>query len=129
MVINNRPVIIPQKPVTQTTPVNQKNNISTGKAGFGEILKDKIQEQSDVKISKHAELRMNARNIKISENQMERIKNGIDKAQEKGVRDSLMLIDNIALVVNVKNRTVVTAANTQELKENVFTNIDGAVIV
>jgi len=129
MVINNRPVIIPQKPVTQTTPVNQKNNISTGKAGFGEILKDKIQEQSDVKISKHAELRLNARNIKISENQMERIKNGIDKAQEKGVRDSLMLIDNIALVVNVKNRTVVTAANTQELKENVFTNIDGAVIV
>lgn len=129
MVINNRPVIMPQKPVTQTNPVQQKNNISTGKTGFGDILQDKIKQQSDVKISKHAELRMDARNIKINENQMKRIKQGIDKAQEKGVKDSLMLVDNIALVVNVKNRTVVTAANTQELKENVFTNIDGAVIV
>lgn len=129
MVINNRPVIMPQKPVTQTNPVQQKNNISTGKTGFGDILQDKIKQQSDVKISKHAELRMDARNIKINETQMERIKQGIDKAQEKGVKDSLMLVDNIALVVNVKNRTVVTAANTQELKENVFTNIDGAVIV
>ncbi|MGE5329248.1 MAG: TIGR02530 family flagellar biosynthesis protein [Deltaproteobacteria bacterium] len=129
MVINNRPVIIPSKPVNQTTSVQQKSNTSTGKIGFGEILKNKIEQNSDVKVSKHAELRMNARNIKISEAQMERIKSGVDKAQEKGVKDSLMLVDNIALVVNVKNRTIVTAANTQELKENVFTNIDGAVIV
>ncbi|MGE5473456.1 MAG: TIGR02530 family flagellar biosynthesis protein [Ignavibacteriales bacterium] len=129
MVINNRPVVMPQKQVTQTTSTQQRNNITAGKTGFGEILQDKINQQSDVKISKHAELRMNARNINISEAQMERVKNGINKAQEKGVKDSLMLVDNIALVVNVKNRTVVTAANTQELKENVFTNIDGAVIV
>jgi len=128
MVINNNSRIIPQ-PVTQAPQVRQGSNIATNKTGFGEVLQQQIQQQSDVKISKHAEMRMESRNIKISETQMERIKNGINKAQEKGVKDSLMLVDNVALVVNVKNRTVVTAANTQELKENVFTNIDGAVIV
>lgn len=129
MVVNNRPMITPQKPVNQVPKVQQKNNTAIGGAGFGEILKDKIQQQSDVRISKHAEMRMTSRNIKINPAQMERIRNGIDKAQEKGVKDSLMLMDDVALVVNIKNRTVITAANAEELKENVFTNIDGAVIV
>lgn len=96
-------------------------------SSFDEILKGKINETSEVKFSKHAQMRLETRNIKISDAQKQKISKAIDKAEEKGVRDSLVLVDDIALVVNVKDRTVITAVNSNELKENVFTNIDGAV--
>jgi flagellar operon protein len=54
---------------------------------------------------------------------------GIEKAAQKGAKESLVMIDDIALVVSVRNRTVITAVDQQHLKENVFTNIDSAVIV
>lgn len=72
-------------------------------------------------------MRLETRNIKISDAQKQKISKALDKAEEKGVKDSLVMVDDIALVVNVKNRTVITAVNSNELKENVFTNIDGAV--
>ncbi len=97
------------------------------KSSFDEILKGKISETSDVKFSKHAQMRLDSRNIKISDAQKQKISRALDKAEEKGVKDSLVMVDDIALVVNVRNRTVITAVNSNELKENVFTNIDGAV--
>ncbi|WP_010249106.1 TIGR02530 family flagellar biosynthesis protein [Acetivibrio cellulolyticus] len=96
-------------------------------SSFDEILKGKINETSDIKFSKHAQMRLETRNIKISDAQKQKISKALDKAEEKGVKDSLVMVDDIALVVNVKNRTVITAVNSNELKENVFTNIDGAV--
>lgn len=112
---------------------NELNNPNVNKtkektqSSFDDILKGKINETSDVKFSKHAQMRLETRNIKITESQKQKISNALDKAEEKGVRDSLVMVDDIALVVNVKNRTVITAVNSNELKENVFTNIDGAV--
>ncbi|GAE88971.1 flagellar hook associated protein [Acetivibrio straminisolvens JCM 21531] len=72
-------------------------------------------------------MRLQARNINLTDAQKEKISKAVQKAEEKGVKDSLVLIDDIAFVVNVRNRTVITAVNSNELKENVFTNIDGAV--
>lgn len=95
---------------------------------FDSILSDKLRQQDDVKFSKHAELRLKDRNIELSGQQKERLNSAINKAEAKGIKDSLVLLDNMAFVVSVKNRTVVTALNGNELKENVFTNIDGAVI-
>lgn len=128
MIINNRNVIGPNKPVIlpQTT---QKPQIKQSDSNFGNILKDKLQTQTQVKFSKHAEQRLQERNINVTPNQLERINDGVAKAEEKGIKDSLILMDNLALVVNVRNKTVVTATNTNELKNNIFTNIDGAVIV
>lgn len=111
----------------------QLNNSGANKAkesvhnSFDSILKEEIRKTSDVKFSKHAQMRLETRNIKISDLQMQKISKALDKAEQKGVRDSLVMVDDIALVVNVKNRTVITAVNSNELKENVFTNIDGAV--
>jgi len=128
-VINNRPLGIPVRPIGQPKGSNPKQNTQNTGPNFGDLLREKIQNQTEVKFSKHAELRLQTRNISLNPNQLERIKNGVNKAEEKGVKDSLILVDDLALVVNIKNKTVVTAANTNELKENVFTNIDGAVIV
>ena len=129
MVINNRPLGIPVRPIGQLKGNNPKQNTQNIGSNFGDLLREKIQNQTEIKFSKHAELRLQTRNIDLKPSQLERIKNGVNKAEEKGVKDSLILVDDVALVVNIKNKTVVTAADTNELKENVFTNIDGAVIV
>lgn len=96
---------------------------------FQEIL-NKTQaatESVGLKFSKHANERLASRNIDLSEGQLERLETGTRKAQEKGIRESLVMVDNIAFIVNVKNNTVVTAVNDSE--DKIFTNIDGAVIM
>ena len=82
-----------------------------------------------LKFSKHASSRLQDRNIELSEAQMDRLNAGMQKANEKGINESLVLMDQMAFIVNVKNSTVITALNDQEMKDNVFTNIDGAIIV
>ncbi|MFZ5987435.1 MAG: TIGR02530 family flagellar biosynthesis protein [Bacillota bacterium] len=108
-----------------TVANNRPKNVQQG--SFEEILKSKVGEGSGIKFSKHAEMRLQSRNIHISEAQKEKITQAVQRAEEKGVKESLVLVDDIAFVVNIKNRTVITAVNSNELKENVFTNIDGAV--
>lgn len=132
----NRPVITGRQQVPgggSAGSVGRQTGAPAGKsggiAGFESILKKKLDESSEIKFSKHAESRLLSRNILLTQAQKDRMKEAVSKAESKGVRDSLVLMDNMAFVVNVGNRTVITAANSGELKENVFTNIDGAVIV
>lgn len=108
-------------PKTRSTQVKSNTN-------FQEIL-DKSLNKENLKISKHAEERLKERNINLTNDQIDRVKMGVAKAEEKGVKESLMLVDDFALVVSVKNKTVITAVANNELKNNVFTNIDGAVII
>ena len=69
------------------------------------------------------------RNIELTNSQMERLKEGAQKAQEKGIRESLVIVDQLAFIVNIPNSTVVTAMNQSDTADNIFTNIDGAVII
>ena len=129
MTINNRP--IPsikqvQNQRTQTQPVRKQN---TGNTSFQSILQQKLQGNESLKFSKHAATRLDQRDISLSDDQINRLNNGLARAQEKGIKESLMLMDNIALVVNVENSTVVTALDQNEATEHVFTNIDGAVLL
>jgi len=82
-----------------------------------------------VKFSGHAIDRLNVRRIEFSPNEAARLVTAVEKAAQKGAQTSLVLIDDLALVVSIKNRTVITVADSDHLKENVFTNIDSAVIV
>jgi flagellar operon protein len=74
-------------------------------------------------------MRLQDRNISLTDAQNERLVQGMEQASKKGIQDSLILMDSIAFIVNVPNRTVVTAMDQTETTTNVFTNIDGAVIV
>ena len=99
---------------------------------FEEILhKQQAQEieAKELKFSKHASNRLNDRNIELTKEQLERLHDGTKKAGEKGIRESLVLVDQLAFIVNVKNNTVITAMDQTETDENIFTNIDGAVIM
>lgn len=86
-------------------------------------------EAQGVKVSGHAQTRLESRNIQLGEAEWARVSGGIDKAAAKGAKESLVMVDDVALVVSVKNRTVITAVDRNNLKDNVFTNIDSAVIV
>ena len=94
---------------------------------FGHIFEEtkNAGNVQNIQFSKHANMRLDTRNINLSNDQMNRLEAGIENARKKGIRDSLIMVDNVALVVNVSNRTVVTAINEEK---KVFTNIDGAVI-
>ncbi len=126
MVVNNNYLNNINK-VTGSQISQQKTNRSQANGNFESILQDKIKQNEQLKFSKHAELRLQTRNIKLTEVQKEKINEAVNKAEGKGVKDSLVILDNLAFVVNVKSRTVITAVNSGDLKENVFTNIDGAV--
>lgn len=97
---------------------------------FSDILRKQfVEEASELKFSKHATQRLDERNISLSIEQSERLNAGVQKASEKGINDSLVIVDSLAFIVNVPNQTVVTAMDQSESTDNnVFTNIDGAVI-
>lgn len=97
---------------------------------FQEILQQKTpRDTGSLKFSRHALGRLNDRNIELSEGQLERLNEGAQKAGQKGIRDSLVIVDELAFIVNVPNQTVVTAMDSTETNDNVFTNINGAVIM
>lgn len=94
---------------------------------FRDIL-DRQSDAGEVRFSKHAKGRLEDRKIELTKGQMDRLNEGAVRAQQKGIRESLVLVDGLAFIVNIPNNTVVTAMNQQDTAENVFTNIDGAVI-
>ena len=112
--------------------VNSGNKSSQGMS-FEEILqRQQIQGTSAkeaVKFSKHAANRLNDRKIELTDEQLERLNDGTKKAGQKGIRDSLVLVDQLAFIVNTKSNTVITAMDQTEADENIYTNIDGAVII
>lgn len=83
----------------------------------------------DVRFSLHAQRRLTARNIPLNDQAVSRIEQGVELAERKGIRESLVLLDDLAFLVNVKNRTVITVVDAAANRGGVFTNIDGAVIV
>ena len=118
-----------------SAPVAKQKPLPKGEDSFASVL-NKVKESADiistegtdVKFSKHAVNRLNDRNIELTNDQMYRLNEGTRMAGEKGIRDSLILVDQLAFIVNVPNHTVITAMDQTENDNNVFTNIDGAVI-
>jgi flagellar operon protein len=102
------------------------NTAKESDISFADVLKDK---QTTVRFSKHAAERLESRNINLTDEQSSRLENGVDQAKNKGINESLVLVDSLAFIVNVPNRTVVTAMDQAETQSNIFTNIDGAVIM
>lgn len=109
------------------TSTETKVDVNQGKS-FREILAQNVQgTNGELKFSKHASERLQSRNIDLTTAQLNRLESGAKMASEKGIRESLVMVDNMAFIVNVKSNTVVTAVN--DADDRVFTNIDGAVII
>lgn len=114
-----------KKQVQKATDGRAMNGLS-----FQDVLRQKtLTEAGGLKFSKHAMGRLADRNIELSDAQLMRLESGTKKAELKGIRDSLVIVDQLAFIVNVPNQTVVTAMDSTETDENIFTNINGAVII
>ena len=99
-----------------------------GRKSFADVFEEKKTENSDLKFSKHAVNRLSERNIELSDKMINRLSAGMQAAGQKGINESLVMVDQLAFIVNVKNQTVITALDKNDSNGNVFTNIDGAVI-
>ncbi|MBE5874178.1 MAG: flagellar protein [Lachnospiraceae bacterium] len=116
--------------------LNNKKPVKESEAAglsFQDILQQKrllgAESLGELKFSRHASERLSSRSIELSEDQLKRLSDGARKAGQKGIRDSLVIVDELAFIVNVPNQTVVTAMDSTQTNENVFTNINGAVIM
>jgi flagellar operon protein len=96
---------------------------------FSTHLAAAMEGAKDVRFSNHAMQRLRERNITLNDAQLGAIRDAVDQAAAKGGRESLLLMQDLALVASVPNRTVITAMHTGEASANVFTNIDSAVVV
>jgi len=119
------------KPITTGTPSAPKVTGQSQEQGssFSEILAERIKASTGVNFSKHAIERVTQRNVDIDSERMERLSEGIRLASQKGLGEALILVDQAAFIVNAKNNTVITAVSGEDLKGNVFSNINGAVII
>lgn len=123
-IYHSQPVMIPV-PKTSSHGVS---NSTTNTIPFQQVLSQTID---NVKFSQHALQRLQTRNIKLGQSDLVKLNDAVDKAAQKGAKESLVFMSNqdLALVVSVKNKTVITAMDRASSQDNVFTNIDSAVIV
>lgn len=107
-------------PTPQPIPASGQN--------FHEILAEKLGAKKEIKFSAHARARLESRNMNLQPDQIGKLTEVIDRAEQKGAHDSLVLMDKMAFIVNIPNRTVVTAIGEENMQEHIFTNIDSAII-
>ncbi|HOE91698.1 MAG TPA: TIGR02530 family flagellar biosynthesis protein [Candidatus Cloacimonadota bacterium] len=95
---------------------------------FAEIFNEQLGTK-ELAFSAHALHRLEERNISLNDVDKSRLEDAVTKISQKGGKDSLIMMDNVAFVVNIPNRTVVTAVDNGNLKDNIFTQIDSAMIL
>lgn len=126
------------RPFTITTgsasPYFPENNANKSQSSaetpsFQELLRQAVENGGGVEFSKHAAQRIEQRSIEMSADSLQRLNEGVKIAQQKGLDDTLILIDRTAFIVSAQNNKVITTVCENDIKGNVFTNIDGTVIV
>lgn len=110
-------------------PTSKERQVGNRNLSFQSMLHDAIDKTKQLKISKHAEKRMEDRGIHVSQQLWDRIHEKVLEAKGKGVNDSLVITQDAAFVVSAKNETVITALDLHEAKSQIFTNINGAILI
>jgi len=95
---------------------------------FGKILQEKLDD-SNLRYSKHADIKMQSLGIVKNQTLEKQLEGATKKARQKNIKEGLILTDDYGFVVSIKNNTVITVVNLKDMNDNVFTNIDGAVII
>ena len=128
--MDQRVIYRPTGLLTNSIKSQQPAQIKRGSESFGDYLRTSIEDvDKGIKISKHAKQRIQQRNLQITEQQWHQLENKLIEARQKGLNDSLVLMDQAALIVNAKSNTVITAMDRTEAGTQIFTNINGAIIL
>ncbi|HAZ05463.1 MAG TPA: hypothetical protein DCY58_03050 [Acetobacterium sp.] len=113
-----------------TNPTNQASKVTNpekSENSFRELLDQQIK--NSVTFTKHASIRKEQRNIEVSDSDLEKLGDACDKAQEKGIGNALIMMDNSAFIVNAADKRVITVMDKNEMKNKLFNDIDGAVFI
>jgi flagellar operon protein len=116
------------QPISTQQIQSRKPNQISGNP-FSQHLQQAIQDNGKLTISKHAKERLQQRDIHITNNRWEQIEQKVNEAKKLGVKESLVLLENAALIVSAKNNTVITAMDRQEAATQIFTNINGTIVL
>jgi flagellar operon protein len=127
MVENIQSKIVPA--LVTPSPAKPGGKTTAAELSFKAVLESNLNKGVGLKFSAHAQDRLASRQIALSPADLQRLEGGVSRAAAKGARESLVVKDDLAFVVSVTNRTVITAVDAASMKGNVFTNIDSAVIV
>jgi flagellar operon protein len=117
-------ISVPFIPIVGNTEIASRRVGKEATSSFDAIFKEELEK---VKFSNHALKRLESRNIQLNDNDLTKIQNAVEKAEAKGSKDSLVMMDKTAFIVNIPNKTVVTAIEVANSNESVFTNIDSVV--
>jgi flagellar operon protein len=121
--INNTINVRPQQ-IAADSKATAKKEIDNSAIDFKEILKEK----TGLNFSNHAMDRLSGRGVNLDNDKVDRLTKAVQMADKKGADQSLVLLDQLAFLVSVRNKTVITAVETDQMKEGVFTQIDSAII-
>ena len=106
-----------------------ENQKKSGQTSFTEMFSVELAQAHNLSFSQHAQQRLHSRHVALSAETVTKLADGVDRAQMKGSRETLVLTDEAAFVVNVRDRNVITVFDRDNLREGVVTSIDSAVIV
>ena len=123
------PVVTGRPQTAQSAKTDGAAETTRAQKSFGDVLAETISKTSEVNFSKHAVKRAVEHNIDLSDDSISRLNEGVKIASEKNLEEPLILVGNTAFLVNIPNNTVITAVDSGSMKGNVFTNIDGTVII
>ena len=119
----------PSSRLVPTSIQSKSRQVQVTHGKFDTLLKQQLEGTNKLKISKHAEERLHERGILIEPEKWNLIQKKINEARQKGVNDSLVILENATLIVNAKNHTVITAMNRHEADGLLFTNINGTILI
>ena len=125
MIAAHRSGAVNRKAPVENRSLSASENKQGKSADFSEVFRSSME---GVRFSAHAATRIKSRNIEMTPEIMGKLEKAVSGAAGKGARDSLIIMKNLAFIVNIPNRTVITAMDGESIKENIFTNIDSAVI-
>ncbi len=117
-------ISVPFIPIVKNDTLSRVSSTPDSSVSFDSIFQ---QELEKVKFSNHALKRLESRNITLGSEEINKINSAVEKAESKGSKDSLVMMQDTAFIINIPNRTVITALPVGESNENVFTNIDSVV--
>lgn len=113
--------------ISSTTSVQAKTEVSKNETNNGVSFAETLAQTQNLRFSNHAQKRLESRNINLTDDGINRLSNAIDKAEKRGGKESLVMVDDMAFIVNVRDRLVVTALDAKNRGEGVFTQIDSVV--
>ena len=121
-------VNVTTREIQQTDKPLGRPDLPSKQGDFAAALAKETERQESLTISQHAQKRLESSRVQLSDADMQRIDGAVRRASEKGSNQSLVMLDDLALVVSIRNKVVITAVDEARTKEGIFTNIDSVVI-